>query len=304
MSDRRKPIDGTAVAWLVLCCTLWGVNQIAAKLALAGIPPLTQASLRSLGAAALVLAWAAARRIPLFWRDGTAFGGLLAGALFAGEFACIFFGLQWTSASRMVVFLYLAPFVVALGMPFIARAERLSASQTIGLLLAFSGVAYAFAEGFTQPSVGAHQWIGDALGVGAAVLWGGTTLVIRATPLSAASAEKTLLYQLGAAGILLGLAAPLFGEHWPTQWTPLLLGSLLFQTVIVSFASYLLWFWLMRHYPATRLASFTLLTPVFGLLAGAALLDEPITQRLVIALFGVAIGIALVNRPQSALVRR
>jgi len=66
--------------------------------------------------------------------------------------------------------------------------------------------------------------------------------------------------------------------------------------VIVSFASYLLWFWLIRHYPATRLSSFTLSTPLFGLLAGALLLGEPITPRLMLALAGLAAGIVMVNR--------
>ena len=77
---------------------------------------------------------------------------------------------------------------------------------------------------------------------------------------------------------------------------PLTWASLAFQMVVVSFASYLLWFWLVRHYAATRLAAFTLLTPVFGLLLGALLLGEPITPRLVIALAAVAIGIVMVNR--------
>jgi drug/metabolite transporter (DMT)-like permease len=72
--------------------------------------------------------------------------------------------------------------------------------------------------------------------------------------------------------------------------------SLAFQIVIVSFASYLVWFWLIRHYPATRLASFTMLTPIFGLALGALLLAEPITARLLIALVTVAAGIFLVNR--------
>ena len=72
--------------------------------------------------------------------------------------------------------------------------------------------------------------------------------------------------------------------------------ALLFQVVIVTFASYLLWFWLVRHYPATRLSSFTMLTPVFGLLLGAVLLAEPVTARLLIALATVAAGIYLVNR--------
>ena len=155
------------------------------------------------------------RAVALGRRDGTLRGGVLAGALFAAEFACIFVGLQFTGASRMVVFIYLAPFVVALGMPFIARAERLSALQMAGLVAAFGGVAYALAEGFTQPAVGPLQWIGDTLGVAAAVLWGATTLAIRGSALAKAPAEKTLLYQLAVSGMLLAIAVPLAGEPWP-----------------------------------------------------------------------------------------
>jgi drug/metabolite transporter (DMT)-like permease len=196
-----------------------------------------------------------------------------------------------------VVFIYLSPFVVALGMPLLARGERLGAGQWAGLAAAFAGVAWGFAEGFA-PSAKAPplQWLGDALGLGAALLWGATTLVIRATHLSSAAAEKTLLYQLALSGVLLALAAPLAGESWPRAWSALSIGSLLFQTVIVSFASYLAWFWLVRHYPATRIAAFTLLTPVAGLAAGVLLLGEPLTARLVVALLAVVGGLVLVNR--------
>ena len=69
--------------------------------------------------------------------------------------------------------------------------------------------------------------------------------------------------------------------------------------IIVTFASCLAWFWLIRNYPATRLASFTLLTPVFGMLLGAWLLSEPITIRLWLALAAVTAGIVLVNRGSS-----
>jgi drug/metabolite transporter (DMT)-like permease len=295
--QRRERLDTRAVSLLLLCCVLWGLNQVAAKVALADVPPLTQAALRSLGAALLVLAWARWRGIALFERDLTLRGGLLAGTLFAAEFACIFVGLQYTSASRMVVFIYLSPFVVALGMPLLARGERLSAVQWVGLAAAFAGVAWAFAEGFA-PSAKAPplQWFGDALGLAAALLWGATTLVIRGTRLSAAAAEKTLLYQLALSGVLLALAAPLAGEPWPHTWSALSIGSMLFQTVVVSFASYLVWFWLVRHYPATRIAAFTLLTPVAGLAAGVLLLGEPLTARLVVALLAVVAGLLLVNR--------
>jgi drug/metabolite transporter (DMT)-like permease len=302
MTERKTQLDTVAISSLLLCCALWGLNQVAAKVALAQIPPLLQAGARSLVAALLVSLWARARGIRLFERDGTARGGLWAGLLFAAEFACIFVGLQFTTASRMVVFIYLSPFVVALGMHFIAHSERLRPGQWLGLLAAFAGVAWAFAEGFTQPAAGPRQWVGDALGVVAAVLWAATTLVIRATRLTSAAPEKTLLYQLGISGVLLVAAGGLLGEQWPAALSPLTWAAFGFQAVIVTFASYLLWFWLVRHYPATRLASFTLLTPIFGLLSGVGLLGEPLTLRLVIALAAVAGGIALVNRAPKAAV--
>ena len=296
MSERKPHLDTLATAALVFCCFLWGLNQVAAKAALPEVPPLWQAASRSIGGALLVWGWARVRGISMFTPDATLRGGLLAGALFAAEFLCIFIGLQYTTASRMVVFIYIAPFVVALGMPFIARAEALSRLQIAGLLLAFAGIAWAFAEGFTQPAAGPHQLVGDALGVAAGVLWGATTLAIRGSKLSRASAEKTLLYQLAVSGVMLLIAAVVAGAPLPATLSLLAWSSMGFQIVIVTAFSYLVWFWLIRSYPATRLASFTLLTPVFGLLLGALLLGEPITARLVVALAAVATGIVLVNR--------
>jgi drug/metabolite transporter (DMT)-like permease len=296
MTERKTHLDALAVTLLVSCCFLWGLNQVAAKAAMPEVPPLWQAASRSLGGALLVWGWARARGIPVFTRDATLHGGLLAGALFAAEFLCIFIGLQFTTASRMVVFIYISPFVVALGMPFIAHTERLSRVQMAGLLLAFSGVAWAFAEGFTQPAAGPHQLLGDALGVVAGVLWGATTLAIRGSKLSGASAEKTLLYQLAVSGLMLAAAALIVGTPLPATLSVLAWSSMAFQIVIVTAVSYLVWFWLIRSYPATRLAAFTLLTPVFGLALGALLLGEPITPRLVVALGAVAAGIVLVNR--------
>jgi len=296
MSERKSQLDTLAVGSLVLCCFLWGLNQVAAKAALPEIPALWQAALRSSGAALLVWLWARARGIALFERDRTLPGGLVAGALFAAEFFCIFIGLQFTTASRMVVFIYISPFVVALGMPLIARSERLRPLQSAGLVLAFAGVAWAFAEGFSRPAAGPLQWLGDGLGVLAGILWGATTLAIRASALNQASAEKTLLYQLAVSGGLLTIAALASAPPLSLHLSPLAWSSLAFQIVVVSFVSFLLWFWLIRHYPATRLASFTMLTPVFGLVLGAILLAEPVTARLLFALATVAAGIYLVNR--------
>lgn len=297
--DRKTHLDTLAVLLLLGCCAIWGSNQVSVKTALLQVPPLLQAGVRSLAAAALVLLWARWRGLRLGGADGTGPAGLLAGALFAAEFGLYFVGLQFTSASRMVVFLYMSPFVVALGMPFISRHEKLRVPQVAGLVLAFSGVVWAFAEGFVAPAVGPRQWLGDALGIVAAVLWGLTTLVLRGSRLSSALPEKTLLYQLAVSGVALTCASALSHEAWPalatltaTTWA-----HLAFQAVVVSFASYLVWFWLVRHYPATRVAAFTLLTPLLGLLAGVGLLGEPLTLRLVVALAAVSAGSWLINRP-------
>jgi drug/metabolite transporter (DMT)-like permease len=212
-------------------------------------------------------------------------------------------GLQYTTASRMVVFLYLAPFVVALGMPLIARNERLSAGQAAGLVLAFSGVVWAFAEGFTRPAAGPLQWLGDALGIAGALLWGLTTLLVRGTRLSSALPEKTLMYQLLVSGVALTAASVVSSEVWPRALSLQVSLLMLFQIAVVTFGSYLAWFWLVRHYPATRVSAFTLLTPLFGLLAGVLLLGDPLTLRLLVALAAVCAGIALVNlatRPAPA----
>lgn len=294
--ERKDHVDGLAVALLLGCCAIWGLGQVAAKVTLSEIPPLMQAAARSLGAALLLVLWSRSRGLALFRADGTGRAGLLAGSLFALEFACIFVGLQYTSASRMSVFIYFAPFVVALGMPLIARSERLNRIQAAGLLLAFGGVVWAYFEGFVSPSAGPQQWLGDALGLAGALLWGLTTLTLRGTRLGSALPEKALLYQLAVSAAALGLASLVAGEPWPAQLTGASLWPLAFQTVVITFASYLVWFWLVRHYPATRISAFTLLTPVFGLLAGVALLDEPVTLRLLLALLAVSCGIGLVNR--------
>lgn len=296
MTDRKTELDALAVGLLLACTALWGANQVAMKWALAEMPPLWQAAARSIGAAVLLAAWARARGLPIWRRDGTARAGWLAGALFAAEFGCIFVGLQYTGASRMAVFIYLAPFVVALGMPLLVPSERLDRWQMVGLAAAFGGVVWAFVGGFTAPAMGPLQWVGDALGIAAAVLWGLTTLVLRGSRLGSALPEKALLYQLVVSGAALAAASWAAGEAWPTRLTGASLWPLAFQTVVVTFASYLTWFWLLRHYPATRLSAFTLLTPMFGLLAGVLMLGEPVTVRLLVALAAVSLGIALVNR--------
>lgn len=298
MRERKQHLDSLAITLLLACCAFWGFQQILIKSIVAEVPPLWQAALRFVAATALLWAWCAWRGIKLFERDGTLRPGLLAGVLFASEFACIYLGLRDTAASRLTVFLYTSPFVVAVLLPRFVPSEKLRAVQWVGLVIAFAAVAVAFSEGFTGQST-ARQLRGDALGLAAGVLWGLTTLVIRSTKMATASAEKTLFYQVAVTAAVAPLLSFAMGEPWSLQYSGYAWLSLALQTVIGAFASYLAWMWMLRHYPATQLSSFTFLAPLFALLFGVLLLGEKLTPQLLLALAAVAVGIVLVNRRKA-----
>jgi drug/metabolite transporter (DMT)-like permease len=274
-------------------CAIWGFNQVAIKLGNTAIAPFLQAGLRSAGSALLLWGWAAARGVPLFARDGSLGFGLLIAAMFAGEFVFLYWGLVFTTASRAILFLYSAPFVVALGAHWFVPGERLRGTRVAGLACAFAGLALAFADALRLPT--RRELTGDLMELLAAILWGATTVTIKASRRRLGH-EKTLFYQLaGSAPPLLALSW-LAGEPGLGGATPLALGSLAWQIVVIAFASYLTWFWLLGRYPAAPLAAFSFLTPLFGLAAGWLLLAEPVTPALVVAMACVAGGIYLVNR--------
>ena len=292
MSQERKALDAVAFSVMLALTALWGFQQVTVKLIAGDVSLVMQAAIRSGLATALLLAWAAMRAIPLFGRDGTLWAGLGAGLLFAGEFVFIYAGLGHTNASRMSVFIYLAPALTALGLHFLVRGERLGARQWAGVALAFGGIVTAFAEGFAS---GTGSSLGDLFGVIAAVLWASTTVLIRASSLARATATKTLFYQVAVSAAVLFAASALLGEEGVTRVTPLVVATLAYQGAIVAFASYLAWFWLLTRYLATRLSVLAFLTPMFGVLSGVLVLSEPLSWTFALAALLVAAGIALVN---------
>lgn len=293
----RRPLDAAAFGVMLLCTALWGFQQVMVKLAAGDVSLVMQAGIRSVMAAVLLLAWAKIRNIPLFERDNTLGAGIGAGLLFGGEFVFIYAGLGHTTASRMVVFIYLAPVFTALGLHALVAGERLAPLQWLGVLLAFGGVGLAFSDGFA--AAGGATWLGDLFGVVAAALWAATTVLIRASGLARITATKTLFYQLCVSALMLPLASLAMGEEGIVALTPLALASLVYQGVLVAFASYLAWFWLLTRYFAARLSVLTFLTPLFGVLAGVLVLDEPLTPSFATAALLVGAGIVLVNLRRS-----
>lgn len=289
-----RPLDAVASAVMVILCLSWGFNQVAVKLAIPDIPPLIQATIRSVGALAVIVLWARLRGVPLTQRDGTMWAGIACGALFAAEFILIYRALVWTTASRAALFLYTAPFFVALGARWLLPGEKLSLSQWIGLALSFIGLVVAFGV----PSPNPYALIGDAMMVGAGALWGATTLVIKASPLAKAPAEKTLAWQLLVSIPIIGVAALLVGERIDHAPGVVALSWLAYQTFWVVSITFAIWFALVKRYSASRLSAFTFLTPLFGVAAGHVVMGDDLAPRFLLAVALVVTGLVLVNRPR------
>lgn len=296
----RKPLDSFAISTMVVLCILWGMQTVAVKAAAPDMGSVLQLGLRSVVAALLVWGLVLVRRQRIVLNDGTLLPGIGAGVLFAAEFLCIALGLRFTSASHMSVFLYTAPIFTVLGLHWFVPGERLRSWQWAGVLAAFSGIAVAFSNGFAEGfTAGGRDPLmvlaGDALGVLAGLFWAATTLLIRRSALAEAPPATTLMYQLCGCGAILLVVSVLIGEPQQARLTELVWISLLFQSVIVGFISYLVWFWMLRTYLASRLSVFSFLTPLFGVAFGVLLLHEALDPRFVAGAVLVLAGVVLVN---------
>lgn len=297
----RKPLDAFAIAVMLILCVLWGLQQVAVKVAAPQMAPVMQIGLRSAIAALLVCGLIAWRGDRLSWRDGTFWPGIGAGLLFALEFLCVAVGLQYTTASHMSVFLYTAPIFTVLGLHWSVSGERLGLLQWGGAAAAFAGIAVAFSEGFAGAlqAGAARGWagmlLGDALGILGGIFWASTTVLIRRSALSEAPPATTLLYQLGVCGAILLATALAAGQAHAVALSGMVWLSLFFQSVIIAFLSFLVWFWLLRRYLASRLAVFSFLTPLFGVGFGVLLLGDPLDLRFAVGAALVMAGVVMVN---------
>ena len=277
-----------------MLCLSWGFNQVAIKLAMADFPPLVQATVRSLGALIIVAIWARLRGVVLFDADGTLWPGFWSGVLFGLEFVLVYQGIHFSTASRAALFLYTAPFFVALGARWFLPGERLFAVHWIGLALCFAGVAVAV--GAPDPTIDAKVLLGDAMLIGGGAAWAATTLLIKASGLARIAVEKAFAYQVAVSVPILGLGALAFGETVPVAPAPASIAWLAYQTVWVVGVTYAVWFALVQRYSASRLSAFTFLTPLFGVAAAHIFVGDAITPAFATAVILVIAGLVLVNR--------
>jgi len=291
---RKEQMDAFGAVSLVVFAALFGFNQVVIKTVNEGFQPVFASGLRSLGAVPLIVLWAFWRGRSLRINPGTVPAGLLLAACFTFEFLLLFLALDLTTVSRMSVIFYSMPIWLSLGAHFLIPAERMSRRKAMGLALAFAGVAWAILD--RPAGQGEASLAGDLCALGAAIGWAGIGLTLRTTPIQRETPEVQLLWQLCLSAVVLIAVAPLFGPLLRDP-EPVHYAGMAFQIVVIACAAFIFWLWLMSIYPASSVAAFGFLGPVFGVFFGWLILGEAIGPSIVGALALVAAGLWLINRP-------
>lgn len=295
--DRKSKIDATGAIVLIVFMAVLGLNQVGIKIVNDGIAPIFQAGLRSLAAGVLILLYCLWRGSKIDLRKEVLIPGIAIGICFAIEFALLFKAIEYTTVARTSVLFYTMPFWVALGAHFLIPDDRLTGMKVFGLILACIGTAIALLGG--KSGAGEASLVGDIIALIAATMWAAIALITRTTQFSTIKPEAQLFYQLLISALILLPIAMLYGE---TFTKPTALHFLIFavQVVFVVCIGFVAWFWVLSIYPASDMASFSFLAPLFGVFFGWLILGEELTWNILVALLLVGIGIVLVNRkPKS-----
>ncbi len=286
-------LDLKAIFLLLILTLLWGFNYTVIKYSNKGISPVFASTLRSVIASVCGLIYCLKKGERVFHTDIMLFHGFIAGLLFGLEFACIYFGMLYTDSARSALFVYMSPFVVAIGAHLFLKGDRLNLLKTSGLILAFMGIFLVF--GGRPKTAKPTMLIGDILEVAAAFFWGATTLYIKKFMAERIHPINTFLYQLFFSIPILWIVSVLLEPKWLYGVDRYIIASLFYQSVIVAFVSYFIWFKLIHEYSVSRLSAFTFFTPIFGVLFGILFLHEEFTSSLMVGLPLVSMGIFLVN---------
>lgn len=290
---KKDRIDLFGASSLVAFAMLLGLNQVMVKIVNGGLQPVFQAGLRSLCALPLMILFCIWAKKRMSVTDGSFWPGILSGTFFAAEFILLFLALDYTSVARASIFFYTMPFWVAIAAHFMFPGERLSPIRIVGLILAFVGVVLALAR--DEAPVTDQALLGDLFCLLGAMFWAGIALLARGTKLSNSAPQMQLIYQLAVSAPLMLLAALYFGPLI-RDLQPYHLMIFSAQVVLIASFGFAFWFWLLSIYPASDVASFGFLSPVFGVFFGWMILDETVSPTLLIALVFVGIGIILINQ--------
>ena len=220
---------------------------------------------------------------------------ILAGVVFAFEFLLLFLALDFTSVTRNSILYYSMPIWVTVFGHFFLPNEKLDFFKSVGLIAAFAGVSLAISNNKDTFSIHNWQLIGDLFAITSAILWAMIIYLAKGTNFKNVAPEMQLVWMVMVSAPILLIASLFFGDL-VRDFQIIHLWGLLFQSIVVVAGGFLFWLWLVSIYPASGVASFSFLSPIFTIFFGWLLLNESVNFVFIIAAILVIIGLICINK--------
>lgn len=278
------------IARTLIVMVLWGFHFGITKLGLEQIPPIAMMALRFALVAAILLPFVAVPRG--HWRR-IAMLSMTLGSL---HFSLMFLGLAGLDAGTAAITAQIqVPFAAILAAIF--HGDRLGWRRSIGMVIAFAGISLVAGE----PRVTVNL-VPLLMVIGASLMWAIANLQIKdlvGVDGFALTGYVSLLSvpQLIVLSALLerGQLAAIASADW-VAWA-----AVINMAVFVTVIAYGMWYRLLRRYTINQTVPFMLLVPVFGVLSGIVLRDEPLTWHVIVGGAATIVGVALTVRRQPLL---
>ena len=293
--QKKTKIDAFGAIALIAFSLLLGINHVVIKIVNIGLNPIFFAGIRSFIAFIFIIIWMKLINKPIVFNRESLKISFIAGVIFALEFLFLFLALDFTTVSRNSIIYYSMPLWLTILLFFTKSNEKISLLKFLGLILAFIGVVLSVTNFKINLILNSPNLIGDILAFLAALFWALLIIIAKNSSFNKVSPEMQLLWMVMVSGPILTIFS-LFIEDPIRNFQLIHIWGILFQSIIVVAGGFLFWLWLLSKYPASGVASFSFLTPIFTIFFGWLILSEVMTIDFYIAAFLVISGLILINR--------
>ena len=293
--EKKNKIDAFGAVALISFSLLLGINHVVIKIVNVGLNPIFFAGIRSFIAFLFIIIWMKFTRKPIVFNKKNINICLIAGLVFALEFLFLFLALDFTSVSRNSIIYYSMPLWLTILLFFTKNKEKLSFIKLLGLILAFSGVVISVSKNDSGLIINSSSLFGDFLAFLAALFWALLIIIAKNSNFNKEMPEMQLLWMVMVSGPIL-ICFSFFIEDPIRDFQIIHIWGLLFQSIVVVAGGFLFWLWLLSKYPASGVASFSFLTPIFTIFFGWLILSEVMTPDFIFAAFLVITGLILINK--------
>ena len=293
--EKKNKIDAFGAVALISFSLLLGINHVVIKIVNVGLNPIFFAGIRSFIAFLFIIIWMKFTRKPIVLNKKNINICLIAGLVFALEFLFLFLALDFTSVSRNSIIYYSMPLWLTVLLFFTKNKEKLSFIKLLGLILAFSGVVISVSKNDSGLIINSSSLFGDFLAFLAALFWALLIIIAKNSNFNKEMPEMQLLWMVMVSGPIL-ICFSFFIEDPIRDFQIIHIWGLLFQSIVVVAGGFLFWLWLLSKYPASGVASFSFLTPIFTIFFGWLILSEVMTPDFIFAAFLVITGLILINK--------